>query len=95
MSRLLNVESAQSSSASSLTMAEIKRRIMEAGVGARDVVALVDPDDAEIRYAVVDERIPEGGYVDGYPLITGRTYLIVPLEDHPAGAERGMQSAEE
>lgn len=92
MSKSLNAEKEQRSSVSSLTMAEIRERILAAGVGARDAVALVDPDDAEIRFAVVDDSLPEGGYIDAYPLMTGRSYLIVPLEAPPNGAGRGVVS---
>lgn len=74
----------------SLDIETITERIMAAGIGARTVFALVDADDAELRFAVVDEAIPEGGYVEGFPLMAGQTYLIVPLASAPAGAGRGM-----
>jgi len=63
---------------------------MAAGIGAQSVFALVDADDAEVRFAVVDDDLPNGGYVKAFPLITGKTYLIVPTNTPLVGMERGM-----
>ena len=91
MSSLLSVEKEPSVlDSKGMTVAEIAQKILAAGIGARDVLALVDPDDAELRFAVVDDRVPGGGYVDAFPLMTGRSYLLVPLDVHPADAERGI-----
>lgn len=73
-----------------LDISEAVRRVMAAGVGASGVFALVDADDAEIRFAVVDDRLPGGGYIKGFPLMTGQTYLIVPIDTELTGVERGM-----
>lgn len=86
MSNLQNAETEPES----LSIDAITERVMAAGIGARTVFALVDADDAELRFAVVDGSIPGGGYFEGFPLMPGRTYLIVPLETAPAGMVRGM-----
>ena len=88
MSNLPNVETEQRSSDSDLDIAAIKERIMAAGIDAKSAFALVDADDAEIRFAVVDDSLPDGGYIKSFPLLPGQTYLVVPLTKKLAG--RGL-----
>lgn len=87
MSNMQDAETRQEN----LVFDEIVKRLMAIGIGAQSVFALVDADDAEVRFAVVDDTLPDGGYVKAFPLVTGKTYLIVPLVDGSlVGTERGM-----
>lgn len=74
----------------SLDISDLVRRIKAADIGVSGVFLLVDADDAEIRFAVVDESIPGGGYIKGFPLMTGQTYLIAPVDMEISGVERGI-----
>lgn len=87
---MLNSQSAETRQ-ENLVFDEVTARVMAAGIGAQSVFALVDADDAEIRFAVVDDSLPDGGYVKAFPLVTGKTYLIVPLVDGSlVGMDRGL-----